>query len=329
MNKPQAMHRIGTIARLADIPAPTLRVWESRYQAFTPDKTSGRHRLYSDEDLLRATLLKQLCQDGHAISTIANLDAQALSQLRHKHHGTGTLKAQQQLQAHTVNMAVVGLGLAGRIESKKFTLSFANNHIKVTHLYADLAAARHAVMTSSPHILLVKTSTLHDIVMTDIQQILARHGIAQAIVIYNYGSESVAQAMRQAGMIVRREPISDHELADLIGSVLLADPTQSMGEAPASALIPPRKYSEDTLARVAGIATSVLCECPRHVAEIISQLASFEQYSQECLNKSSEDAHLHAHLASVSGSARALFERALEMVALHEGIDLAAPPNQA
>jgi hypothetical protein len=51
-------------------------------------------------------------------------------------------------------------------------------------------------------------------------------------------------------------------------------------------------------------------------------LASFEQYSHECLSKSSEDAHLHAYLSSVSGSARALFERALEMVAQHEGIEL-------
>ena len=38
--------------------------------------------------------------------------------------------------------------------------------------------------------------------------------------------------------------------------------------------------------------------------------------------KSSEDAHLHAYLSSVSGSARALFESALEMVAKHEQIDL-------
>jgi hypothetical protein len=47
---------------------------------------------------------------------------------------------------------------------------------------------------------------------------------------------------------------------------------------------------------------------------------SFEQYSQECLNKSTEDARLHAYLHSVSGSARALFEHALQRVAEHEGI---------
>jgi hypothetical protein len=79
--------------------------------------------------------------------------------------------------------------------------------------------------------------------------------------------------------------------------------------------------------RIARISSNVLCECPKHVSEIITQLASFEQYSLECLNNSKEDAHLHAHLRSVSGSARALFESALEMVAKHEGIQLKQSAN--
>ena len=89
-----------------------------------------------------------------------------------------------------------------------------------------------------------------------------------------------------------------------------------------------RRYSDETLVRVAGISTNVLCECPRHVAEIISQLASFEQYSQECLNKNSEDAHLHAYLHAISGTARSLFEDALEKIAKHEGIDLNGIENR-
>jgi hypothetical protein len=51
-------------------------------------------------------------------------------------------------------------------------------------------------------------------------------------------------------------------------------------------------------------------------------LASFEAYSQECLNKNTEDAHLHSYLRAISGSARSLFENALEKIAQHEGIDL-------
>jgi MerR family transcriptional regulator, light-induced transcriptional regulator len=126
--------------------------------------------------------------------------------------------------------------------------------------------------------------------------------------------------------VVRREPVSDYELADLIGAAMLMDVPQAIGQASVGATIPPRKYDDATLAHMAGISTNVLCECPRHVAEIIAQLVSFEQYSQECLNKSTEDAHLHAYLHSVSGSARALFESALQRVAEHEGLVLRAEP---
>jgi hypothetical protein len=87
-------------------------------------------------------------------------------------------------------------------------------------------------------------------------------------------------------------------------------------------VIAARKYSDATLSRVAAISTNVLCECPRHVAELIAQLASFEQYSQECLNQNANDARLHAYLRAISGSARAVFENALERIAAHEGIDL-------
>jgi hypothetical protein len=52
-------------------------------------------------------------------------------------------------------------------------------------------------------------------------------------------------------------------------------------------------------------------------------LNSFEAYSQDCLSRTTEDARLHSYLTAVSGSARALFEQALERIAAHENIDLA------
>ena len=129
-------------------------------------------------------------------------------------------------------------------------------------------------------------------------------------------------ALRAAGFQVRRAPLGDAELAEQIQALLWVDPMHSLGQTRPTGLIPPRKYDEATLTRVAGISSAVLCECPRHVAELIAQLASFEQYSQECLNNGTDDARLHAYLSAVSGSARALFEQALERVAAHEGIDL-------
>lgn len=314
-------YRIGAIAKLAGVPVSTLRVWESRHQALTPIKTAGQHRLYGEEDLLRATLLKQLSDQGYAISTIAPLELGALNGLLQKQTMQRVNSARS---GHTrnVSLAIVGLALAGQVEGTPFAKHLPNTQLTVTGVYQNVEAARQTPPSSSPDIFLLKINTLHEIVVNDILQAARTMRTSQIVVLYNYGREQVVRSMRAHGMIVRREPLSDYELAELINSVLVVDASQQLSETSTSATIPARKYSDQVLKKISGISTNVLCECPRHVAEIIAQLASFEQYSQECLNKSAEDAHLHAYLSSVSGSARALFEQALEKVARHEGINL-------
>ena len=221
-------------------------------------------------------------------------------------------------------MAVVGLTLAGRVESKTFTQVFHYHALRVTDIFDDLAEALTSSFQHKPQILLVRINSLHAVAQVEIHKLTEKCRALQVIVLYGFGQETIIQSMKRAGVIVRREPVSDADLADLINSVLLVDTGKTTGDAAFGALIPPRKYNDETLTRVARISTNVLCECPRQVAEIITQLASFEQYSHDCLNKSSEDAHIHAYLSSVSGSARALFESALEMLAQHEGIDVAS-----
>ena len=317
-------HKIGAVSSLSGVPAPTLRIWEARYDCFTPHKTEGKHRLYSDDDVLKATLLKRLTENGHSISSVAPLSRTALNDLLQKQQSANQRKQPAEYPGATVSMAVVGLTLASRIESKKFSLGFQRHAIKVTDIYNNISQALESTGQHKPQILLIQCNSLHAGVQVDIHRLAETHGAFQVIVLYSFGQEPIIEAMKRCGMIVRRDPISDADLADLINAVLLIDPAQSAIGSSSGTLIPPRKFNDMTLMRVSGIATHVLCECPRHVAEIIAQLASFEQYSHDCLNKSSEDAHIHAYLSSVSGSARALFESALEMVAQHEGIDLAS-----
>jgi len=75
----RAMHKIGAVSSLSGVPTPTLRVWEMRYGTFAPQKSQGQHRLYTDDDVLRATLLRRLTERGHAISGLAKLSSQELN----------------------------------------------------------------------------------------------------------------------------------------------------------------------------------------------------------------------------------------------------------
>ena len=318
------LFRIGAVAKMTAIPVSTLRIWEVRHHAFSPAKSAGKHRLYTLEDVRKAGLLKQLGRQGHAISAMAPLQAAALEKMLAPKEAAARPLAAPMQAAGTASLAVIGAGIADRIGSKKFTRQFLGATLRVTDRFTDLAQACAADFREKPQILLVRVNTLHDGICSEIQALALKQGVGHTVVVYGFAQEAVVQTRRLAGMLVRREPVSDYELSDLIGSVLLVDTAKSLGGLHADSLIPPRKYSDETLSRVAGISTNMLCECPRHVAELIAQLASFEQYSQECLNKNEEDAHLHAYLHAISGSARALFDRGLEMVARHENISLAA-----
>ena len=319
------LHRIGAVSHLSGIPVSTLRIWEVRYNTFEPVKTQGKHRLYSDDDVLKASLLKQLTQWGHAISSLARLSTPELNHLiqQDKNAHTNILPEPSAQASITVN--IVGLPLAGRIASQPFAATGLQNTLQVLDIYTDLATALNTDAHSPCQLLMVRINSLQSLVQADIQRLSTRCRTQKLIVIYNFGQQWVIEAMRNSGILVRREPISDSELADLIRSVTLIDARKTLAHIPSGGIIPPRQYSDETLMRVASITSKVLCECPRHVAEIITQLTSFEQYSTECLSRTAEDAHLHAYLSAISGSARALFEQALQKIAQHEGISLTDP----
>ena len=74
-------YRIGLVARRVGVAAHTLRAWERRYGGLSPGRMPSGGRLYSDDDVLRLRLLKQLTDQGHAIGSIATLPVAELTRL--------------------------------------------------------------------------------------------------------------------------------------------------------------------------------------------------------------------------------------------------------
>jgi len=84
--------------------------------------------------------------------------------------------------------------------------------------------------------------------------------------------------------------------------------------------VPPRRWDDAALADMAGLSSTIACECPQHVAELLMRLSHFEAYSAQCEQRSPADAELHAWLGQIAAQARASFEEALERIAQHEGL---------
>lgn len=72
---------IRVLSKACGVLPHSIRTWETRYQAFSPERTSGGQRLYSLDDLSRAKLIGVLLNDGHNISKLAPLSLSALESL--------------------------------------------------------------------------------------------------------------------------------------------------------------------------------------------------------------------------------------------------------
>ena len=80
---------IQVVVRETGLTAHVLRVWERRYRAVVPQRTDTQRRVYSDEDVERLKLLRQLTLMGHPIGSVANLPREELKARVNGHSGQG------------------------------------------------------------------------------------------------------------------------------------------------------------------------------------------------------------------------------------------------
>jgi DNA-binding transcriptional MerR regulator/methylmalonyl-CoA mutase cobalamin-binding subunit len=76
-----AHHPIQLAARLTGLTPSVIRIWEQRYRAVQPRRTSGNRRLYSQQDIQRLSLLRDATRAGHSIGQVAQLPEATLREL--------------------------------------------------------------------------------------------------------------------------------------------------------------------------------------------------------------------------------------------------------
>jgi DNA-binding transcriptional MerR regulator len=298
---PRAQLRSGTAARLAGLSPSTLRIWEHRYGVVSPPKSPAGQRAYSMLDVQRLRLLKRLTLEGHAIGTLAGLPHDELVRL-----SSGNREASSGEQ----RVLVVGRSLAQKLEGR-LRPSVALVFDDLEHAEKDVAGC------GAVDVLVVHVASLHASMTERVLALRADLPATTVIVVYSFGAESAVDALRSAGVTVRREPVTGKDLARLI-----AASTSRQLPAPESsdARPGPRLYSDAELVSLAETPSRVTCECPRHLAEIVTMLVGFERYSAECLSQNDADAALHQHLHDVASVARTMFEQALARVVIDEGL---------
>jgi MerR family transcriptional regulator, light-induced transcriptional regulator len=339
--------RSGAVARLVGMPVATLRVWERRYAISAPALTASGQRLYSSADVRRLVLLKQLTDRGHAISSLAALNMNELQAVVATLFSAQAGKLQPSPAIATAELAVastaplvgdswrvgvVGAALAARLNEPAL-LRQVGRPLCLVGVFETTAQAAKGLKRKPVDLLLIEAASLQVGWLADIEAAAPALKSVKKAVLYGFASEAVCAQLDADAVALLRAPqanvVLGQWLRGLAHQAPKPGPKPETGAETTTSVKPASvgRWSAATLAAFANQASSMACECPRHLTELLTRLFDFETYSVECSKQGTADAELHAYLRQTAANARLAFETALERVALHEG--LLVPPTGA
>ena len=321
-----AVYRIGAVSRLTNIPTETLRVWERRYKVVEPQRTPGGNRVYEQHDVARLEIIKMLVDNGHAISTVANLPLEVLQERLKEVQMAGhnvvisENEKQQLLIIGQMLPHTLGKGGDGGYHDHRPDM------LELVGIYPDVSSYLKDPEREQVDTLIVEFATLNEESLNEVEMLRA----SRMVVVYGFGQPELVKQMESKGCILLRGPVSWRVLGPVCyAGMTMAPERHADNENSQDALLdrepPKKKFTDRQLAHFLAISSTVRCECPRHVAELIIHLNRFEKYSAECENRNEEDAQLHSYLRTMTARSRSIMEKAMIRLSEIEKIPFVEP----
>jgi DNA-binding transcriptional MerR regulator len=303
--EPRPLYGIGTVARLTGLKPDTLRVWERRYGLGASHKSASGRRQYTQSDLEHLQLIAALVNDGARIGEIAASDRKTLELLLagrgHDHRRV--------LPAQKPRVLFVGAELCDWLDGHQGCIS------AVSALLArvNVAEALEQVKVDGPvDMIVVHCPSLSTPQMDGVEALRKQLGASRALVVYQLGNDRWLEELRQRGCVALDFPPESSRLAYELGQLTVERET-SRGSSNVGELVSAqaRRYDDRQLRAAAKLQSSITCECPRHIANLIRALNEFEDYSTACQVENWQEAAVHAAIYAYTAQARHLMERAL------------------
>lgn len=316
-------YRIGAVARLTGISPHTLRVWERRYDTVEPFRSQAGTRLYTRNDVERLILIKRLVDRGDAISIVASLPHDMLEQ-----RCAGLPQGASEV-GRTCRVVVLGTTVIHSVEGR----NFEDSEVEILGCFQEREDLISQAGGLEPDLLVLEYATIQPQQIREIGALLLQVGAPRVLVVYGVAARSTLERLESPRVFPIRGPLDPAELRRWI-RMLHARPAQTSqtfaeAQAELSGSPAPRRFDDATLAKIAAAPSTIRCECPEHLVDLISRLTAFETYSEECEVLNVEDAAIHALLHASTARARSFLETSLAGLMEADGIAIDAASQSA
>ena len=317
--EPRPLYGIGTVARLTGLKPDTLRVWERRYGLGASHKSATGRRQYTQSDLEHLQLVASLVGDGARIGEIASSERKTLQMLL-KQRGLRARGADAAVKPRAV---FIGIALCDWVDKHQGCVSNVNAHLARTEL-GDIDVDAFDPLEASD-VLIVECGSLGSSQVGKLLQFQTAGIASRIIVSYRFGNAHWLEELEKSQIAVMEFPPDAGKLAFEIARGV-AESAVHEGESNLGDLMPgkDRQFNAADLAAAANLKSTLDCECPKHISELITALVNFEEYSASCSIDNWHDAAVHSCIYAYTGQARHLMEKALQAVLEERGAEFQA-----
>lgn len=307
----EAGYRIGAVCRLTGLSQHVLRVWEKRYGVVNPQRAANQRRLYSERDIDKLIMLKTLVDQGQAIGSIADLSIEQLA---------------QRLQQSSVIGKSAAAAVKPRLALCGETLRFQSGNCTANDTF-DLVGSFDSISELVAHsfdpqleVAVIEWPNLLPESGPEAVRLANRLKLRHLVLVYDYAPDTALLRLKNERITALHSPLDISALEAVITSKFGFASNHAVAGGDHPGLAPARQFTDRELIHLASQSPAIACECPKHLAQLVSSLARFEAYSAECESRDIEDAALHGYLYSVTAQARKTMEIALARVVELEGL---------
>jgi len=321
-------YRIGTVAFLTGLSADTIRAWERRHGCVRPARTPRGTRLYSEEEVARLQLVRALVECGDSVGQVAGLSDDALRERLGRLSG-GRPAPPPSAPRERLRVAVLDAGLG-----EQFRMEAASApDVEVTHVAGTHAELLADLAREPVDALLLHLDRLGRDPVAALDSCRSAAGAELLFLVYEFAPRRTLLRLADRGARLLKGPVTTAVLRRLVRDERAIHAAQRESAAQRAGALPPapapppappaaRRFDDLDLARLRELRSAVDCECPNHLAAIVTSLVAFEHYSNACEQRNDEDALLHAFLHRETARARARLEEMLVRVCAQDGIPL-------
>ncbi|MDF1741952.1 MAG: hypothetical protein P1U86_22515, partial [Verrucomicrobiales bacterium] len=229
---------------------------------------------------------------------------------------------------------VCRLGVVGAILKKSVReAADSTPALQIVGEFSDVDDLVESLRPGAIDLVVIEADTLFPEDIVAIQEMTAAMELRRAIVVYWFAKEELINLLDIKKITAIRGPVDAAEIqlaciADIQLALRAGGKAPAPEEPPAAKVtrlpvdVPERRFSNEELVKIAGISSTIKCECPQHLANLLSSVSAFEKYSEQCEDRDEADAKIHRYLHETTATARASLEAALAEVMQQEGIEI-------